>query len=96
MADILSETREISIQMLTEDGAYSKLLKVPNPLNDVGTYANVVQKLAPLVAEYQYTDGSDTTQLKGVFCDYKNGERVIFTRFGEIQIVIKNTTKLVP
>lgn len=96
MADILSSTREVSIQLLTEDGAYSKLIKVPNPLDNLGGYANVVSTLAPLIAEYQYTDGATTTQMKGIFCDYKAGARVTFTQFGEIQVIIKQTTKLVP
>lgn len=95
---IISQSMELSVQLLSEDGEFSKLIKVPNPkpADSLGGYSGITTALKPLIADYQYTENGSTNARKGIFAEYKSDALVHYTRFGRIQIVVKDTTSFVP
>lgn len=99
MADTVTNTSQLSVQLISADGLKTKQLNIPNPLNSLGGRDGVIERLKPLVAEWEYMDMSKepatAVNMVGVFGYYNDeGDWIPFNEFGVIQTTTKSVVKL--
>ncbi len=95
MADKVTTSSELSIQLTNEAGNATRTIKIPDPISldsDTGR-AIVTKTLAPL---FVYADASSTTVIDSFFFD-DDGSNTPLTRVGEIELVttIKTTRTII-
>lgn len=93
MADKITETKELNIQLLSADGSASRILKVDNPItfSTLTGRGYVEAALAPAFAR----STSDTTVAADTFFFYDdNDETIPLTQIGTIeQVTIEKTVR---